>query len=99
MESANKMRIPLKICGFHLQFADSAYSSGFHNSSMQLCTFLIICLRISQTVLDSAKTVADSANLPIFGAILSENLSRTKLKRPTSQPEFNLERFCCATHE
>ena len=25
MESANKMRIPLTICGFHLQFADSIY--------------------------------------------------------------------------
>ena len=26
MESANKMRIPLTICGFHLQFADSTYN-------------------------------------------------------------------------
>ena len=25
MESANKMRIPLTVCGFHLQFADSNY--------------------------------------------------------------------------
>ena len=26
MKSANKMRIPLTICGFHLQFADSTCS-------------------------------------------------------------------------
>ena len=26
MESANKMRIPPTICGFHLQFADSTYN-------------------------------------------------------------------------
>ena len=26
MESANKMRIPLTLCGFHLQFVDSTYS-------------------------------------------------------------------------
>ena len=37
MESANKMRIPLTICGFHLQFAGSTYNlriplkiCGFH---------------------------------------------------------------------
>ena len=71
MEPANKMRIPLTIC-------DSAYNlripltiCGFRNSSMSLYTCLIICLWTPQTVLDSANTVADSANSPIFGAILS----------------------------
>ena len=44
MESANKMQIPLTICGFHLQFADSAtaqindtivlsFVCGFHKLS------------------------------------------------------------------
>ena len=37
------MRIPLTVCGFHLQFADSAYNYGFRNSSIQLYTCLIIC--------------------------------------------------------
>ena len=71
MESANKMRIPLIVCRFHLQIADSTYSCGFHNSSIQRYKCFFICLWIPQTVLDSTNTVADSANSPIFGAIFS----------------------------
>ena len=65
------MRIPLTVCGFHLQCADSAHSCGFRNSSIQLYTCLIICLWIPQTVLDSKNTVADFANLSVFGSVLS----------------------------
>ena len=70
-ESANKMRIPLTICGFHLLVADSAYSCGIRISSIELCKCLFLCLWILQIFLDSAITIADSAKSPIFGAILS----------------------------
>ena len=80
------MRIPLTICGFHLQFADSADSCGFCNSSTQLYTCLIICLWIPQTVLDSAKTVADSANSPSFWSDLENyNVLGICLWKPKQQ--------------
>ena len=77
MESANKMRIPPTICGFHLQFADSLYNwqipltvadsatAQFNDTNVLsfVCGF--------QTALASANTVAYSANSSIFGAILS----------------------------
>ena len=65
------MRTPLTKCGFHLHFADFAYSCGFRNSSIELYTCIIVCLWTPQAVFDSANTVADSANSSIFGAILS----------------------------
>ena len=58
------MQIPLKRCGFRLQLRNPQHLNLTKQS-------LIICLWISQTVLDSASTVADSAKLPIFGAIWS----------------------------
>ena len=70
METANKMRIPLKVCGSHLQFADTDCSCGFRNSSIYRYKRPIICLWIPPTVLHSANTVADSAISLIFGAIL-----------------------------
>ena len=73
-DSTYILRNPLTICGFHLQFADSAYSCGFHKTSIQLHTCLIICWWIPQNVLDSANTLADSANSLTFGAILSGTL-------------------------
>ena len=65
---------------FHLQFADSTYYlrisltilripltiCGFHNSSLQLYTCLIICLWTPQTVLDSAHSVADFSQIRPF---------------------------------
>ena len=67
----------LACCGFHLQLADC----GFHlqlripqqlNSTIQMSyQRRTVCLWIPQTVLRSANTVADFANLPVFWAILS----------------------------
>ena len=69
--STYSLQIPLTFCGFDLQFADSADSCGFRNSSIQLYTCLVICVYIPQIFLDSEYTVADSANSPNFGAILN----------------------------
>ena len=66
-----RFHLQLADCRFHLQFADSTYGYGFRNSSIQRYKNLIICLWIPQTVLRSANTVADFANLPVFWAILS----------------------------
>ena len=71
MEFANKKRIPLTICGFHSKFADSTYNSRIPqqlNLTIQVSYHWFVD---SQTVLDSANTFADSANWPIFEAIMS----------------------------
>ena len=69
---ANKMRIPLKVYGFHLQFADSTYCLRIPrtlgipqqlNSAIRKSHYF---LWIPQTVIDSANTVADSANCLIL---------------------------------
>ena len=65
MDSTCNLRISLTFCGFHLQLRIPQQL----NLTIQI--FFIICLRIPYTVLDSANTVADSANSPIFWAILS----------------------------
>ena len=85
VDSTYNLRIPLTVCGFHLQFADSAYSCGFRNSSFQLYTCLFICLWIPEIVLDSANTVADSAISPIFGAILNMSVLGICLWNPKQQ--------------
>ena len=75
------MRILLTICGFHLQFADSTYNlripltvaastaAQFHYTNVLLFVSGFV------PVLDSANTVADSANSPVFGAMLSCTVS------------------------
>ena len=65
MESANNMRIPRTICGFHLQLRIPQQL----NLTIQMFYHLFVDL--TQTVLGSTNTVADSANSHIFGAILS----------------------------
>ena len=71
------MRIPLTICGFHLQFADSTYNLRISltvadSATAQFNDTNVLSFVVGfQTVLDSAKTVADFANSHIFGAILS----------------------------
>ena len=69
---------PQTKCGFHLQFADSTYNLRIPLTVADSATAqfndtkcFIICLWIPQTDLDSANTVADSANSLIFRAILS----------------------------
>ena len=52
-ESANKMRIPLTICGFHSQLRIPQQL----NLTIQMFYYLFV---------DSANTIADSANSPIF---------------------------------
>ena len=52
--SADNLWKTLTNCGFRLQFADCVYSCGFHDSLSLLNTFCIVCLRIPQTVQDSA---------------------------------------------
>ena len=42
-DSTYSLQIALTICGFDLQFADSAYSCGFRNSSIQIYTCLVNC--------------------------------------------------------
>ena len=63
-DSTYNLRIPLTRCRFRLQLRNPR-----HLNLTKQC--LNICLWISQTVLDSASTAADSAKLPIFGAIWS----------------------------
>ena len=75
------MRIPLTICGFHLRFADSIYNLLISltvavSATAQFNKCFSICSWIPQTVLDSTNTVADSANSPIFVAILSATIFR-----------------------
>ena len=78
------MRIPFTICGFRLQFTESAYnlrisltSCGFHlqlwilrqlKFTKHIYYYLLV---VPRTVTISANFVADSANLPVFGGILS----------------------------
>ena len=69
------MQIPLTRCGFRLQLRNPQHLNLTKQS-------LIICLWISQTVLDSASTVADSAKLPIFGAIWSGAVFQVFLRNP-----------------
>ena len=75
MESANKMRIPLTICGFHLQFADSPYNLRIpltvaDSATAQFNDTNVLSV-VPQTVLDSTNAVADSANSHNCGANLS----------------------------
>ena len=70
-DSTYNLRIPLKICCFHLQYADSAFSCGFCNSSIYLYTCLNFCVWIPLTVLDSAHTIAAFPKSHIFAAILT----------------------------
>ena len=64
------------LCGFCLQFVDSTYSCGFHDSLSLLNSYTIICSWIPLTVphfaifiADSTNFVAHSVKLPVFGAI------------------------------
>ena len=63
-----------KLGGFRFQFVDSAYSCGFPDNSCLLKTYTIICSWFYKLVLDSAHFVADSAKLPVFGAIFSNTV-------------------------
>ena len=63
-DSTYNLRIPFTICVFHWQLRFPQQL----NSTIHMSHF---CLWIAETVLDSANTVADSANSFIFGAILN----------------------------
>ena len=86
MDSANlcltafNLRIPLTICGFHFTVANYPTAITVADSKFYE-THIIICSWIPQTVPDSAKFfagsanfVADSAKLPVFGASLSNTV-------------------------
>ena len=63
-DSTYNLRIPLTICEFNLQLRITQQL----NLTIQMFYHF---LWIPQTVPDSANTIADSANSPIFRAILS----------------------------
>ena len=68
------MRIPLKISGFRLQFADSTNNCGLRDSLSLLHIVLLFVLGFHKLVPDFTHFVADSAKLPVFGAILNNTV-------------------------
>ena len=68
------MRISLKISGFRLQFADSTNNCGLRDSLSLLHIVLLFVLGFHKLVPDFTHFVADSAKLPVLGAILKNTV-------------------------
>ena len=74
------MRIPLIICGFRLQFAESANKCVFllhfaDSAKLKFTKNMVLTVPHSaKFVVDSTKFVADFAKLPVFGAIMSNTV-------------------------
>ena len=67
MDSTYNLLIPLTVCGFRSQFRIPQPLNVTIHMSYRL-------LWIPETVLNSANTAAESANLPVFGAILTSTI-------------------------